>query len=168
MTDGISRFVYATYIRTTPEQLWSALTTADFMKKYWFGMHLETDWTVGGPWRLLFADGRVADEGEVAEFDPPRRLALRWRNRWKPEFAEEGETFCVLELEPADGAVKLTIDHSIPRPDSKLIEAVSGGWPKIAANLKSLLETGSPVFRSTAPEHERGETTSSRQRSVSA
>ena len=78
MTDGISRFVYATYIRTTPEELWAALTTADFIKKYWFGMLLETDWKVGSPWKLVFPDGRLADEGEVAEFDAaaPARTAL--------------------------------------------------------------------------------------------
>jgi uncharacterized protein YndB with AHSA1/START domain len=147
MTDGISRFVYATYIRTTPDELWAALTTADFIKKYWFGMSLETDWKVGSPWKLVFPDGRVADEGEIAEFAPPRRLALRWRHQWKPELAAEGEAFCVIELEPVEDTVKLTINHTMPRPDSKLIEGVSGGWPRIISNLKSLIETGQTILR---------------------
>jgi uncharacterized protein YndB with AHSA1/START domain len=56
-------FVYVTYIRTTPEKLWSALTDADFMRRYWFDMHIETDWKAGSPWRLLFPDGRLADTG---------------------------------------------------------------------------------------------------------
>jgi len=143
MTDGISRFVYTIYIRTTPEQLWKALTAPEFTRKYWFGVTLDTDWKVGSPWRMVFEDGSVTDEGEVAECDPPRRLALRWRHKWRPELAEEGEAFCVIELEPqAGGAVKLTIDHTLPRPGSKLIDAVSGGWPSILSNLKSLLETG--------------------------
>jgi uncharacterized protein YndB with AHSA1/START domain len=146
MTDGISRFVYATYIRATPEELWAALTKADFIKKYWFGMSLETDWKVGSPWKLVFPDGRLADEGEIAECDPPRRVALRWRHRWRPELAAEGEAFCVIELEPIEGAVKLVISHSIARTDSKLIEAVSGGWPRILANLKSLIETGQTIL----------------------
>ncbi len=146
MTDGISRFVYATYIRTTPEELWAALTKADFIKKYWFGMLLETDWKAGSPWKLVFPDGRLGDEGEVAEFAPPRRLALRWRHQWKPELAAEGEAFCIIELEPVEGAVKLTINHSIARADSKLIEAVSGGWPRILSNLKSLIETGKTIL----------------------
>ena len=120
------------------------------MKEYWFGVMLETDWKVGSPWRLVFPTGSVTDEGEVAECDPPRRLALRWRHKWRPELAEEGEAFCVIELEPVGGAVKLTIDHTIARAGSKLIEAVSGGWPSILSNLKSLLETGEVLINSGA------------------
>jgi uncharacterized protein YndB with AHSA1/START domain len=148
MTDGISRFVYVTYIRTTPERLWAALTKTEFIKQYWFGMNLESDWKAGSPWKMVSADGLVTDEGEVAECDPPRRLALRWRHKWKPELAADGEAFCVIALEPVEGAVKLTITHTVAQPESKLIEAVSGGWPRILSNLKSLLETGEIVLKS--------------------
>lgn len=150
MTDGISRFVYVTYIRTTPEQLWAALTKPEFIEKYWFGVNIETDWKVGSPWKMSYPDGPVTDEGEVAESDPPRRLALRWRHKWKPELAADGEAFCVIELEPVEGAVKLTINHSVALKDSKLIEAVGGGWPRILANLKSLLETGQTILQPKA------------------
>ncbi len=150
MTDGISRFVYVTYIRTTPEKLWAALTQAEFIEKYWFGVTIETDWRVGSPWKMFYPDGLVTDEGEVAESDPPRRLALRWRHKWKPELAADGEAFCVIELEPVEGAVKLTINHTVARKDSKLIEAVGGGWPRILANLKSLLETGQIILKPKA------------------
>jgi uncharacterized protein YndB with AHSA1/START domain len=144
MTDAAgSTFVYVTYIRTTPEQLWAALTSPDFMKQYWFGMHHETDWKAGSPWRLVFPDGRVADAGEIVEIDPPSRLVLKWRNEFRPELKFEGYSRCVVELEPVAGAVKLTITHAVDRAESKLIEAVSGGWPRILSNLKSLLETGS-------------------------
>jgi uncharacterized protein YndB with AHSA1/START domain len=146
MTDGISRFVYVTYIRATPEALWAALTKAEFIKQYWFGVNIDTDWKAGSAWTMAYPDGLVTDEGEVAESDPPRRLALRWRHKWKPELAAEGEAFCVIELEPVDGAVKLTINHTVARKDSKLIEAVGGGWPRILANLKSLLETGQIIL----------------------
>lgn len=142
-----SSFVYITYIRTTPEKLWAALTTPQFIKQYWFGMDFEADWKVGSPWKLIFADGRVADTGEILEFDPPRRLVLKWRNEFRPELAAEGYARCSMELETKDDAVKLTIDHSIERADSKFIEAVSGGWPRILSNLKSLLETGEIVLR---------------------
>jgi uncharacterized protein YndB with AHSA1/START domain len=137
-----SSFVYVTFIRTTPDRLWSALTNAEFMKKYWFGMHQEAEWKAGAPWKLVFSDGRVADAGEVVEVDPPKRLVLKWRNEWKPEMKAEGYSRCVFEIEQAENAVKLTITHSIDREPSKFIEAVSGGWPKILSNLKSLLETG--------------------------
>jgi uncharacterized protein YndB with AHSA1/START domain len=145
-----SSFVYVTYIRTTPERLWSALTTPEFMRQYWFDAHMETDWKRGSPWKLAFADGRVADSGTIEEIDPPKRLVLRWRNEWSAELNAEGDARCVMDLEPANGAVKLTITHSMERPASKFIEAVSSGWPKILSNLKSLLETGSIALESKA------------------
>ena len=143
MAEGAeSTFVYVTYIRTTPEKLWAALTNSDFIKRYWFGMHVETDFRPGSPWRLVFADGRVADSGEILEADPPRRLVIKWRNQWKPEMNAEGFSRCTMELEPMNGAVKLTVTHGMDRAQSAFIGAVSGGWPRILSNLKSLLETG--------------------------
>ena len=146
MTDAAkSSFVYVTYIRTTPEELWAALTTPEFMKKYWFGMNFETDWNVGSPWKLVFPDGRVADTGEIVEIERPRRLVLRWRNEFRSDLQEEGYARCVIEIEPAGEVVKLTITHDIEKPDSKLIGAVSVGWPKILSSLKTLLETGTAL-----------------------
>jgi uncharacterized protein YndB with AHSA1/START domain len=143
-------FVYVTFIRTTPEQLWSALTSPDFTKQYWFGMQHETDWQAGSSWQLVFPDGRVADTGEIVEVDPPRRLVLRWRNEFKPELRAEGYSQCVIQIEPVGNAAKLTITHSMDRERSndrsKFIDAVSGGWPRILSNLKSLLETGEVVL----------------------
>ena len=136
-----SNFVYVTFIRTTPERLWTALTSQEFTRQYWFGMHQNTDWTAGSSWQLVFPDGRVADTGEILEIDPPKRLVLKWQNEFRPELKAEGYSRCTIELEPIGQAVKLTITHQMDRPDSKLIEAVSGGWPRILSNLKSLLET---------------------------
>jgi uncharacterized protein YndB with AHSA1/START domain len=138
-----STFVYVTYIRTTPEQLWTALTDADFMKQYWFGMHCESQWREGSAWKLVSADGRIFDSGAIVAAEPPRRLVIRWQHQNKPELHAEGASLCTMELEPSGSAVKLSITHSIEREPSKLIEAVSGGWPKILSNLKSLLESGS-------------------------
>jgi uncharacterized protein YndB with AHSA1/START domain len=90
----------------------------------------------------MIPDGRVGDSGEVLEIDRPRRLVLSWRNEFKPELRAEGFSRMTYELEPQGGAVKLTIVHKMDRADSKLIEAVSDGWPGIIASLKSLLETG--------------------------
>jgi uncharacterized protein YndB with AHSA1/START domain len=142
-----SRFVYVTFIRTTLERLWSALTSEDFMKEYWFGMHFKTEWKVGAQWQLLFPDGRVADTGEIVEWDPPKRLVLKWRNEFKPELKAEGYAQCTIELQPVSNAVKLTITHTMDCAGSKLIEAVSGGWPRILSNLKSLLETGQIILK---------------------
>jgi uncharacterized protein YndB with AHSA1/START domain len=151
MANSESRFVYVTYIRTTSEKLWDALTTSDFMKQYWFGMHCESQWTAGSSWKLVSGDGQIFDAGEIIEANPPRRLVIRWHHQNKPELKAEGESLCVLDLEPSGTAVKLSITHTIDREPSKLIEAVSGGWPKIMSNLKSLLETGAIALQAPYP-----------------
>ncbi|HXE11875.1 MAG TPA: SRPBCC family protein [Bryobacteraceae bacterium] len=142
-----STFVYVTFIRTTPERLWSALIDPDFMKEYWFGVHFETEWKPGAPWKMLYPDGRVTDAGEIVEFDPPQRIVLKWRHELRPELKAEGFARCTIEVEPVSDAVKLTITHTMDRTESKLIQAVSGGWPRILSNLKSLLETGEIVLK---------------------
>jgi uncharacterized protein YndB with AHSA1/START domain len=147
-----STFVYVTYIRTTPEKLWSALTSdVDFMKQYWFGTHCDSQWTPGSSWKMVSSDGSVTDAGKIVEAEPPRRLVIRWQHQKKPELAAEGESLCTIELEPSGTAVKLSITHAIEREPSTLIAAVSGGWPKILSNLKSLLETGSAVLQDPYP-----------------
>ena len=146
-----STFVYVTYIRTTREELWSALTDAEFMRQYWFGMRCESEWTAGSPWKLVSGEGQVFDAGEIVEAEPPRRLVIRWQHQLKPELKAEGASRCTMELEPTAGAVKLSITHTIEVEPSRLIEAVSGGWPKVISNLKSLLETGSIVLQAPYP-----------------
>ena len=137
-----SRFVYVTYIRTTREKLWEALTTPEFMKQYWFGVRAETDWKPGSSWKLILPDGRVADTGEILEAEPPARLVLKWRNEFRPELKAEGYTRCTMDIEQDGDIAKLTIVHECDMANAKVIEAVSGGWPRILSNLKSLLETG--------------------------
>lgn len=144
---SIEKFVYISYIATTPEKLWAALTDAEFMKRYWFGTHCESQWTTGSSWKMVSPNGQVSDAGEIVEALPPRRLVIRWQHQNNPELKAEGESICTMELEPIGAAVKLTITHAIEREHSKLIEAVSGGWPKIISNLKSLLETGSTALQ---------------------
>ena len=146
-----STFVYVSYIRTTPEKLWSALTEAEFMKQYWFGVHGESQWTAGSPWKSVSPQGQILDAGDIVEAERPRRLVIRWQHQDKPELKAEGESLCTIELEPSGTAVKLSITHTIEREPSKLIEAVSGGWPKVISNLKSLLETGSTVLQAPYP-----------------
>ena len=146
-----STFVYVSYIRTTPEKLWSALTDPEFNKQYWFGMHCDSQWTTGSSWRLVSSEGQVFDAGEIVQAEPPRRLVIRWQHQDKPELKAEGPSLCTMELEPIGTAVKLSITHSIERDPSKLIEAVSGGWPKIISNLKSLLEGGTIALQAPYP-----------------
>lgn len=148
MTDKAeSRFVYVIYIKTTPQRLWSALTDSDFVQQYWLGIRPEAEWKKGGAWKLMFPDGRVADTGEIVTFEPPKHLAIRWRNEFRPELKAEGWSLCRMEIEDVGDASKLTVTHTIERANAKFIEAVAGGWPMILSNLKTLLETGSTLIQ---------------------
>jgi uncharacterized protein YndB with AHSA1/START domain len=137
-----SRFVYVTYIRTTPEKLWTALIDPEFTRRFWNETWQDCEWKPGATWRLMIPDGRVADAGEVVEIEPQRKLVLRWRNEFMPELREEGYSRMTYEIEKKGESVKLTVIHEMERGGSKLIDAVSGGWPMILSSLKSLLETG--------------------------
>lgn len=147
MTDaGKSSFVYVTYIRTTKERLWAALTSPQFAQQYWRGAHPESEWKAGSAWRLILPDGRVCDAGEIVAIDPCKLIHIRWRNEFKPELRAEGWSHCIMEIEDLGDSVKLTVSHSIDLDESKLIVAVADGWPQVLSNLKSLLETGSVVL----------------------
>jgi len=136
------QFVYVTYVRTTPEKLWKALTEPEFTRKFWCNTTQESEWKPGATWKILMPDGAVADSGEVVEIDRHRRLVLKWRNEFRPELKAEGYSRLTYQLEKEGKSVKLTVIHEIGKEGSKFIEAVSTGWPHILASLKSLLETG--------------------------
>jgi uncharacterized protein YndB with AHSA1/START domain len=137
-----SRFVYVTFIRTTPEKLWQALIEPEFTRQFWGETWQESEWKPGASWRLMIPDGRVGDSGEILEIEPGRKLVLRWRNEFRPELHAEGDSRMSYEIEKQGDVVKLTVIHEMDKPGSKLVDAVSNGWPMILASLKSLLETG--------------------------
>jgi DNA-binding transcriptional ArsR family regulator len=153
------RFVYVTYISTTPERLWQALTEPAFTKRYW-DTTFTTDWTAGSP-MTWDNHGVVLTDPEqvVVEADPFRRLAYTWHG-FTPELAErfgwdagllatlaaEPRSTVSFDLEPAgDGVVKLTVVHDGFAPGSTMAEMVGVGWPNVIASLKTLLETGAPL-----------------------
>jgi uncharacterized protein YndB with AHSA1/START domain/DNA-binding transcriptional ArsR family regulator len=148
-------FVYTTYINTTPERLWQALTEPSVLERYW-GTTFETDWKPGSPMAWHHQGVTIADpEQVVLEAEPHRRLSYSWhsftpeladRFGWDDEFraklASEPRSKVTFEIEPVDGLVKLTVIHDDFEPGSRLLELISGGWPRIVSDLKTLLETG--------------------------
>jgi uncharacterized protein YndB with AHSA1/START domain/DNA-binding transcriptional ArsR family regulator len=147
-------FVYTTYIKTTPEDLWRALTEPAFTRRYW-GLEIDTDWEPGSTmtWQK---DGASQSDPEqvVLEADPYRRLAYAW-HAFTPEWnasmglsdevlaeaAAEPRSHVSFDIEPHGELVKLTVVHDNFEPGSRVAEMVSGGWPKVLSSLKTLLET---------------------------
>jgi len=142
-----AEFVYVTYIRSTIDKVWEALTTPEFTRQYWFGIESRSAWTRGAKWELVASDGTVFDAGEILEVDKPRRIVIAWRHQRMDELRAEGPSRATFDLEMVDGSVRLTVTHTSEVVGSKLIGAVSQGWPRILASLKSLLETGKALER---------------------
>jgi DNA-binding transcriptional ArsR family regulator/uncharacterized protein YndB with AHSA1/START domain len=151
-------FVYTTYIRTTPERLWQALTDPAWTKRYW-GVSLESDWAVGSQVTWEYGGVTMKDpEQVVLAAEPYTRLAYTWHT-FTPEFlrlvemdagdaarmTEEPRSSVSFDLEQRDHLVKLTVTHGDFGPDSLVRKGTSGGWPEILSSLKSLLETGEPL-----------------------
>jgi uncharacterized protein YndB with AHSA1/START domain len=142
------RFVYVTFIRTSQEKRWDALTQSEFTRQYWFGSSLDSTWEPNASWQLKMPDNGLTDSGMVVEIDKPNRLVLTWKHERFPDMKDDDETArATFELEPQGEVVKLTVTHESNKKDSKLIKGVSGGWPIILASLKSLLETGKAIER---------------------
>jgi uncharacterized protein YndB with AHSA1/START domain/DNA-binding transcriptional ArsR family regulator len=155
---GSNEFVYTTYINTTPERLWQALTDPAFTRRYW-GVTFETDWKVGST--MVWQEGgiRTADpEQVVVESEPYRRLAYTWHT-FTPEFAAthgfsdelvgklaaERRSKVTFDIEPHGQMVKLTVLHDGFDPGSTVLEMCGAGWPQLLSSLKTLLETGDPL-----------------------
>ncbi|MDB5611843.1 MAG: hypothetical protein JWP25_8743 [Bradyrhizobium sp.] len=133
-------FVYVTYIETTPEKLWEALTSSEFTKRYWWDTLVISDWKVDSPLALEWR-GKVTDTGVIVEADPPRRLSYTWSNT-SEEFRNERPSRVTFVLDPYGKLVKLTLTHEDFEQDSKMLQGISKGWPAIMSSLKSMLESG--------------------------
>lgn len=156
MTDPA--FIYTTFIKTTPERLWQALTDPTFTRQYW-GVAFETDWQPGSSMVWEENNQRISHPDQVVlEADPPRRLAYTWHTptpEWAAAAGIDDDTLNALaaeprskvtfEIEPSGSSVKLTVIHDDFPGGSTMRGMVSNGWPELISGLKSLLETGETV-----------------------
>ena len=134
-------FVYVTYIETTAEKLWEALTSSEFSKRYWFGTEVVSDRTVGSSFALVM-NGQTTDVGEILEAEKPRRLSYTFHHILSDAARNERPTRVTFVLEPYGKLVKLTLTHDDFVPESVILDGISKGWPAILSGLKSMLETG--------------------------
>jgi uncharacterized protein YndB with AHSA1/START domain len=140
-----AEFVYVTYIATSPEQLWAALTSGEFTQQYWYGRRIESDWRVGSAVRFFDGESdKLADSGVVLEYDPPRRLAYTFRTEFSDELRARGYSRVSFAIEAHKGMVKLTLIHD-QLPDEQAAQGFREGWAPILSSLKTLLESGKPL-----------------------
>ncbi len=140
MTDAPSEFVYTTYISSTPQKVWDAITTPEFARQYWGSANV-SDWKPGSRWEMIRADGAVQIIGEVLERRRPSRLVLSWVS---PEnLANKTEHSRVtFEIEAVGPVVRLNVVHDELKAGSEMAKGISKGWPMVLSGLKTFLETG--------------------------
>ena len=138
--------VYVTYIAAPPEKVWQALTTGDITAQFFFGRRIEIELKPGGAFRFWQPDGTLDVEGRVVECDPPRKLSVTWRVMWIEELRKLPDCLVTYQIDDLGKVVRLTMTeaHQIDL-DDKILEGGRRGWPVILNNLKTLIETGSPM-----------------------
>jgi uncharacterized protein YndB with AHSA1/START domain/DNA-binding transcriptional ArsR family regulator len=138
--------VYTVYIRAPRQRVWDAITKPEFTRRY-FGMEPHSTWRPGD--RLRWTEspsGRELVDAEIIECDPPHRLVHTWIETYDESLAAEGPSRVSWELEEENGVTKLTTVHDQFPAGSRVYDNVSGGWPQVLSGLKSLLETGEPLY----------------------
>lgn len=142
MTRQTTRFVYVTFIVSTPEKVFEAITRPEVTRRYW-GHDNVSDWTPGSKWEHVRDNDQrsVNIVGEVVESSPPARLVITWAS---PAEAADPEAYSrvTFEIEPYEDMVRLTVSHDDLIVGSGMEAGVSKGWPLVLSSLKSLLETG--------------------------
>jgi len=142
MTRETTSFVYVTYIVSTPEKAFEAITRPEIARRYW-GHENVSDWKPGSGWEHIRADGERAVKlvGKVVEATPPSRLVITWAN---PARASEPEAYSRVTFDVAayDDMVRLTVTHDELEAGGTMAQDVSRGWPIVLSSLKSFLETG--------------------------
>ena len=138
------RHVHETYIRTTPERLWQALTDPDFTIKYFYDSAVDSTWQSGAPYRFASGTG-TAIEGTVLDVDPPRRLVMTFGIRFDPEAAVEEPSTVTWEITPLRDVCRLTLTHEDFGGLSRTWAIMLTGWRPVLDGLKTLLETGVPI-----------------------
>lgn len=144
------RFVYVTYIASTPDKVWDALTNGEATKDYWWRHRNESDWKVGSEWRHEDYDNpRTVDiVGTVIESRRPTRLVVTWAD--PAEAADRSKHSRVTyTIERLEDVVRLTVTHEDLEPGSAMLDGITKGWPAVLSSLKSYLETGRPLSIAT-------------------
>jgi len=141
VVDGTAMAVFETYIKTTPERLWEAITDPEMRAKYSFGVATQSDWKEGSQYTSGVPGVIDIATGENLEVDPPRRLVQTFTALWSDEVKAAGTSRVTWEIQSvADDSCRLTVVHDqLPeRANGELY----GGWMMILSGLKTLLETG--------------------------
>ena len=132
--------VFETYIKTTPERLWEAITDPELRARYSFGVRTESEYTNGSHYKASVPGVIDIAEGENLEVDPPRRLVQSFNALWSDEVKAAGTSRVTWEIEPVGSSCRLRVTHDQLAEDAN--SELYGGWPMILSGLKTLLETG--------------------------
>lgn len=142
MSKDKSSFVYVTYIRSTPQKVFDAITKPEIARRYW-GHENVSDWQPGSGWQHVRTDAQRTLQlvGQVVEVAPPTRLVMTWANASQSD-DPDAYSRVSFDIAPYDDMVRLTVTHDELEPGSGMAQGIQKGWPIVLSSLKSLLETG--------------------------
>lgn len=151
MTDQSAGFVYVTYIRTTPQRLFEAITTPGIARRYWGHENVSADWQPGSDWQHVRPDAaRTVDlVGKVLAAEPPHLLVISWASASQQDDPVQFSRV-TFRIEPQADMVRLTVTHEDLQPGSSMLDCIGRGWPLVLSSLKSFLETGAGLDLSAA------------------
>jgi uncharacterized protein YndB with AHSA1/START domain len=144
---GAGAQIYQIYIRATAQQIWEAITTSEFRRKYFHGSRVESTFATGASMRSIGPSGAVWGDNVVLESDPPRLLVHTWKSLYDDGLAAEPSSRVSWRIEPQpDGeCCRLVVTHDQLEYSPKTAASVSGGWMFIISGLKTVVETGEPL-----------------------
>ncbi|WP_420860849.1 ArsR/SmtB family transcription factor [Algirhabdus cladophorae] len=131
-------FVSETFIKTSLDALWDALTKADLMEQYHFAcQNVEGDAVEGQTTNFILPDGGKMLSQSTISLTPKSRLEMTFVPHF---FGPDAPSSRVVYSAEAQGPLcKLTCEHfGIPAGQ----EGVAEGWARWTSSLKSFLETG--------------------------
>ena len=141
------KLIYEVYMRTTPEQLWEALTNPKLTIHYDFGSAVESDWKLGSPivYKTAGGKGSISVQGTVVEHEPQVKLVHTWEEAWNAESREDRPSRVTYAIQSMGTVCRLTVTHDDFASETQTYRMVTSAWPMIISGLKTLLETGEPL-----------------------
>ncbi len=139
------RRVFETYIKASPEQVWEALVTPEFTRRYFFHCAINCGWEPQAPYTYDLDDGTPAIKGVVLESVPSARLVMSFQMLFTPELAAEPASKITWELTQVGDACRLTCVHGDLAGSPITWSATASGWSVVLQSMKTLIETGADL-----------------------
>ncbi len=141
MADSGIVFRQSLYIGKPAAEVWDAITQKAMVDTYYLAP-LGTDIDAVGQEIFYGVGDQKFIHGQVTAFESGKLLKHSFRFDHE---AVEAETQVTYEIEAIGEVSALHLTHEGFGAETQTYHDISGGWPVILSNLKTILETGKPL-----------------------